>query len=201
MRGIRIEYHDGFRLTIGNWQAIFGFAILKPLSKAVPETGILGFLLGGPFGPKENCTVQSAATGESFHQGIGWLSSENTRLILSLLRAQPLVESASCLLALSRRCIDLICFLPSPKKTRASWLRWRPPPGFSECFSSFRWGSTTSYTRSWLSPHRLLLHTPFVPCTIVERVLLPPGKSLWPCYTVSSPLSFSRWWQDMLLEL
>lgn len=38
--------------------AIFGFAILKPFAKAMPESGILGKLLGGPFGPKENCTVQ-----------------------------------------------------------------------------------------------------------------------------------------------
>ncbi|OBZ67655.1 hypothetical protein A0H81_12190 [Grifola frondosa] len=45
-----------------NLQAIFGYAILKPLSKALPESGIIGRLFGGPFGPKENCTVQSAAT-------------------------------------------------------------------------------------------------------------------------------------------
>ncbi|OCH86719.1 OPT oligopeptide transporter [Obba rivulosa] len=43
-------------------QSIFGFAILKPLSRALPESGLLGRVLGGPFGPKENCTVQSAAT-------------------------------------------------------------------------------------------------------------------------------------------
>lgn len=47
------------------FQAIFGYAIIKPLSKAIPENTILGKLLGGPFGPKENCTVQSAATGEN----------------------------------------------------------------------------------------------------------------------------------------
>ncbi|TBU22959.1 OPT oligopeptide transporter [Dichomitus squalens] len=50
--------------------AIFGFAIIKPLSKALPESGILGKLFGGPFGPKENCTVQSAATAAG---GIGIL--------------------------------------------------------------------------------------------------------------------------------
>ena len=41
------------------YQAIFGFAILKPLSKMIPESGILGRFLGGQFGPKENCTVQT----------------------------------------------------------------------------------------------------------------------------------------------
>ncbi|KAI0768694.1 OPT oligopeptide transporter [Trametes elegans] len=51
-------------------QAIFGFAIIKPLSKALPESGIIGRLFGGPFGPKENCTVQSAATASG---GIGIL--------------------------------------------------------------------------------------------------------------------------------
>ena len=40
------------------------------MSKAVPESGLLGRLLGGPFGPKENCTVQSAATAAG---GIGIL--------------------------------------------------------------------------------------------------------------------------------
>ncbi|KAI0718728.1 OPT oligopeptide transporter protein-domain-containing protein [Cerioporus squamosus] len=35
-----------------------------------PESGLLGRLLGGPFGPKENCTVQSAATAAG---GIGIL--------------------------------------------------------------------------------------------------------------------------------
>ncbi|KAI0760527.1 oligopeptide transporter [Fomes fomentarius] len=50
--------------------AIFGYAILKPISKALPETGIIGRLFGGPFGPKENCTVQSAATSAG---GIGIL--------------------------------------------------------------------------------------------------------------------------------
>ena len=51
-------------------QAIFGYAILKPISKALPESGIIGRLFGGPFGPKENCTVQSAATAAG---GIGIL--------------------------------------------------------------------------------------------------------------------------------
>lgn len=38
--------------------AIFGFAILKSLSSVLPESGLVGRVFGGPFGPKENCTVQ-----------------------------------------------------------------------------------------------------------------------------------------------
>ena len=38
--------------------AIFGFAIIKSLSRVLPESGLLGRILGGSFGPKENCTVQ-----------------------------------------------------------------------------------------------------------------------------------------------
>lgn len=45
-------------MLIGPLQAIFGFAIIKPISKALPESGLLGRFLGGYFGPKENCTVQ-----------------------------------------------------------------------------------------------------------------------------------------------
>ncbi|KAI9011102.1 OPT oligopeptide transporter protein-domain-containing protein, partial [Gaertneriomyces semiglobifer] len=42
----------GFTFGASLFGAIFGFAILKPLSRAA----------GGYFGPKENCTVQTAAT-------------------------------------------------------------------------------------------------------------------------------------------
>jgi hypothetical protein len=41
--------------------AIFGYAILKPLSRLATDS-LLGRMFGGHFGPKENCTVQSAAT-------------------------------------------------------------------------------------------------------------------------------------------
>lgn len=40
------------------------------MSKALPESGLLGRFFGGSFGPKENCTVQSAATAAG---GIGIL--------------------------------------------------------------------------------------------------------------------------------
>lgn len=59
---IYLGLKTGFTFGPQLFGAIFGFAILKPLSKAIPESGLLGRLFGGPFGPKENCTVQSAAT-------------------------------------------------------------------------------------------------------------------------------------------
>jgi hypothetical protein len=47
----------GFTFGASLFGAIFGFAILKPLSHILPER-----FGGGYFGPKENCTVQTAAT-------------------------------------------------------------------------------------------------------------------------------------------
>lgn len=41
--------------------AIFGYAILKPMSRLTGH-GAFARLFGGDFGPKENCTVQTAAT-------------------------------------------------------------------------------------------------------------------------------------------
>ncbi|KAF9269609.1 OPT oligopeptide transporter [Marasmius fiardii PR-910] len=59
---IYLGLKTGFTFGPQLFGALFGYAILKPLSKAVPESGLLGKLFGGPFGPKENCTVQTAAT-------------------------------------------------------------------------------------------------------------------------------------------
>lgn len=59
---IYLGLKTGFTFGPQLFGAIFGFAILKPLSKILPESGLLGRMFGGPFGPKENCTVQSAAT-------------------------------------------------------------------------------------------------------------------------------------------
>ncbi|KAI0745132.1 OPT oligopeptide transporter [Earliella scabrosa] len=67
---IYLGLKTGFTFGPQLFGAIFGFAIIKPLSKALPESGILGKLFGGQFGPKENCTVQSAATAAG---GIGIL--------------------------------------------------------------------------------------------------------------------------------
>ncbi|KAJ3207363.1 hypothetical protein HDU67_007521 [Dinochytrium kinnereticum] len=56
----------GFTFGASLFGAIFGFAILKPLSLAftgaLSKIPVLGFIFGGTFGPKENCTVQTAAT-------------------------------------------------------------------------------------------------------------------------------------------
>ncbi|KAK2461174.1 hypothetical protein APHAL10511_006701 [Amanita phalloides] len=59
---IYLGLKTGFTFGPQLFGAIFGFAIIKPLSKALPESGLLGRFFGGYFGPKENCTVQSAAT-------------------------------------------------------------------------------------------------------------------------------------------
>ncbi|TCD62765.1 hypothetical protein EIP91_006437 [Steccherinum ochraceum] len=67
---IYLGLKTGFTFGPQLFGAIFGYAIIKPLSKALPTTGPLGWLLGGEFGPKENCTVQSAATAAG---GIGIL--------------------------------------------------------------------------------------------------------------------------------
>ncbi|PPQ96836.1 hypothetical protein CVT26_006005 [Gymnopilus dilepis] len=58
---IYLGLKTGFTFGPQLFGAIFGYAILKALSKAIPDSGILS-RFGGYFGPKENCTVQSAAT-------------------------------------------------------------------------------------------------------------------------------------------
>ncbi|KAG5643400.1 hypothetical protein DXG03_000978 [Asterophora parasitica] len=59
---IYLGLKTGFTFGPQLFGAIFGFAIVKAIAKVVPESGLLGKVLGGPFGPKENCTVQTAAT-------------------------------------------------------------------------------------------------------------------------------------------
>ncbi|KAJ8086152.1 hypothetical protein PM082_004974 [Marasmius tenuissimus] len=59
---IYLGLKTGFTFGPQLFGALFGYAILKPLSKIIPESGLLGRFFGGPFGPKENCTVQTAAT-------------------------------------------------------------------------------------------------------------------------------------------
>ncbi|KAF5310734.1 hypothetical protein D9619_007896 [Psilocybe cf. subviscida] len=58
---IYLGLKTGFTFGPQLFGAIFGYVILKALSTLLPRSGLLGFL-GGEFGPKENCTVQSAAT-------------------------------------------------------------------------------------------------------------------------------------------
>jgi uncharacterized oligopeptide transporter (OPT) family protein len=56
---IYLGLKTGFTFGPQLFGAIFGFAILKPLSVMLPECRVFG----GPFGPKENCTVQTGAWG------------------------------------------------------------------------------------------------------------------------------------------
>ncbi|KAL0576390.1 hypothetical protein V5O48_005579 [Marasmius crinis-equi] len=60
----------GFTFGPQLFGALFGYVILKAISKALPESGLLGWMFGGPFGPKENCTVQSAATAAGGMSGL-----------------------------------------------------------------------------------------------------------------------------------
>ncbi|KAF8348533.1 oligopeptide transporter [Amanita rubescens] len=85
---IYLGLKTGFTFGPQLFGSIFGFAIIKPISKALPESGLLGRLLGGYFGPKENCTVQSAATAAG---GLGILavSAIPAMYRLHLLSAEP----------------------------------------------------------------------------------------------------------------
>lgn len=66
---IYLGLKTGFTFGPQLFGSIFGYAILKPLSKIIPESGILGRFLGGPFGPKENCTVQrSVLSQQHYHR-------------------------------------------------------------------------------------------------------------------------------------
>ncbi|KIL64112.1 hypothetical protein M378DRAFT_163587 [Amanita muscaria Koide BX008] len=58
---IYLGLKTGFTFGPQLFGAIFGFGILKPISR-LSENGLLGRFFGGYFGPKENCTVQTAAT-------------------------------------------------------------------------------------------------------------------------------------------
>ncbi|KAJ3513007.1 hypothetical protein NLJ89_g3194 [Agrocybe chaxingu] len=85
---IYLGLKTGFTFGPQLFGAIFGFAILKFISKAVPDSGLLGRFLGGPFGPKENCTVQSAATA-SGGLGILFVSAIPAMYRLELLSTDP----------------------------------------------------------------------------------------------------------------
>ncbi|RDB27912.1 hypothetical protein Hypma_002189 [Hypsizygus marmoreus] len=85
---IYLGLKTGFTFGPQLFGAIFGFAILKPLSRIIPESGLLGRFLGGPFGPKENCTVQSAATA-SGGLGILFVSAIPAMYRLGLLSEFP----------------------------------------------------------------------------------------------------------------
>ncbi|TFK32332.1 oligopeptide transporter [Crucibulum laeve] len=85
---IYLGLKTGFTFGPQLFGAIFGFAILKPLARIIPESGLLGRFLGGSFGPKENCTVQSAATA-SGGLGILFVSAVPAMYRLNLLSELP----------------------------------------------------------------------------------------------------------------
>jgi len=85
---IYLGLKTGFTFGPQLFGAIFGYAIIKPLSKALPDSGLLGWLFGGPFGPKENCTVQTAATA-SGGLGIIFVSAIPAMYRLNLLSFLP----------------------------------------------------------------------------------------------------------------
>ncbi|KAG6895581.1 hypothetical protein C0992_000543, partial [Termitomyces sp. T32_za158] len=85
---IYLGLKTGFTFGPQLFGAIFGFAILKPLSRIIPESGLLGKFMGGRFGPKENCTVQSAATA-SGGLGILFVSAIPAMYRLGLLSKFP----------------------------------------------------------------------------------------------------------------
>ncbi|KAK7462797.1 hypothetical protein VKT23_007378 [Stygiomarasmius scandens] len=85
---IYLGLKTGFTFGPQLFGALFGFAILKAISKAVPDSGLLGKLFGGEFGPKENCTVQTAATA-SGGLGILFVSAIPAMYRMHLLSDEP----------------------------------------------------------------------------------------------------------------
>jgi OPT family oligopeptide transporter len=96
---IYLGLKTGFTFGPQLFGAIFGFAILKPLAKAIPNSGILYRMMGGDFGPKENCTVQTAATSAG-GLGILFVSAIPAMYRLELLSANP-VDDIGRLIALT----------------------------------------------------------------------------------------------------
>jgi len=99
---IYLGLKTGFTFGASLFGAIFGYAILKAVTKAVPDSGILGKIFGGSFGPKENCTVQTAATAAG-GLGILFVSAVPAMYRLGLLSALP-QEDFGKLVALTFSC-------------------------------------------------------------------------------------------------
>ncbi|XP_006463464.1 hypothetical protein AGABI2DRAFT_208266 [Agaricus bisporus var. bisporus H97] len=86
---IYLGLKTGFTFGPQLFGAIFGFAIIKPLARILPESGLVAKIFGGrSFGPKENCTVQSAATA-SGGLGILFVSAVPAMYRLHLLSDLP----------------------------------------------------------------------------------------------------------------
>ncbi|KTW25666.1 hypothetical protein T552_03526 [Pneumocystis carinii B80] len=80
---IYLGLKTGFTFGAQLFGAIFGFAILRFISKVMPE-----WFGGGFFGPKENCTVQTAATAAGGMAGM-FVSSIPAMYSLNLLGSGP----------------------------------------------------------------------------------------------------------------
>ncbi|KAG0151242.1 hypothetical protein CROQUDRAFT_712984 [Cronartium quercuum f. sp. fusiforme G11] len=79
---IYLGLKTGFTFGASLFGALFGYALLKPLSRlSIP-------ILGGYFGPRENCTVQTAATA-SGGLGILFVSGVPAMYQLGLLSPNP----------------------------------------------------------------------------------------------------------------
>ncbi|KAG8900722.1 hypothetical protein FRB99_005795 [Tulasnella sp. 403] len=85
---IYLGLKTGFTFGPQLFGAIFGFAILKPLSQAFVNSPLPGWLWGGPFGPKENVCVQTAATSAG-GLGILFVSGVPAMYRLNLLSFDP----------------------------------------------------------------------------------------------------------------
>ncbi|KAI0066783.1 oligopeptide transporter [Artomyces pyxidatus] len=84
---IYLGLKTGFTFGSQLFGAIFGFAILKSISR-LPESGIFGRWFGGHFGPKENCTVQTAASAAGGLGGL-FVSAVPAMYRLHLLSEKP----------------------------------------------------------------------------------------------------------------
>ncbi|TRM63530.1 OPT oligopeptide transporter protein-domain-containing protein [Schizophyllum amplum] len=109
---IYLGLKTGFTFGPQLFGSIFGFAILKPLSKALPDSGLLGKIFGGPFGPKENCTVQSAATAAG-GLGILMVSAIPAMYRLNLMSENP-ADDFGKLIALVAACAFFGVFFVIP---------------------------------------------------------------------------------------
>lgn len=91
-QNIYLGLKTGFTFGPQLFGAIFGFAILKPLSKAFTLDFLPGWVWGGEFGPKENCTVQTAATSAG-GMGIIFVSAVPAMYRLGLMSELPSADT------------------------------------------------------------------------------------------------------------
>lgn len=110
---IYLGLKTGFTFGPQLFGAIFGFTIIKAMSRALPGSGFFGF--GGHFGPKENCTVQTAATSAG-GLGILFVSAVPAMYRLGLLSPHPSSDFGR-LIALTVSCGYFGVFFVIPLRT------------------------------------------------------------------------------------